>query len=64
MKSRRTGLNPRERLINSLEKKRADRPPVVCLGGMMTMATRIDESREKATVQAWSLKSSPATPWR
>lgn len=31
-------LSPRERLLDTLAKKRVDRPPVVCTGGMMNSA--------------------------
>lgn len=31
-------LSPKERLLATLEKKRVDRPPVVCTGGMMNAA--------------------------
>ncbi|MBJ6727983.1 uroporphyrinogen decarboxylase family protein [Geomesophilobacter sediminis] len=31
-------LSPKERLLDTLEKKRVDRPPVICTGGMMNAA--------------------------
>lgn len=33
-----THLSPKERLLDSLAKKRVDRPPVICTGGMMNSA--------------------------
>ena len=44
------GPNPRERLLLSLSGQRADRPPVICPGGMMTMAT---QSAMRATGVTW-----------
>jgi [methyl-Co(III) methanol-specific corrinoid protein]:coenzyme M methyltransferase len=44
------GPSPRERLLRALEGKPTDRPPVICPGGMMTMAT---QSAMEASGSRW-----------
>ena len=45
-----SAMTPRERLLRALQREPVDRPPVICPGGMMTMATR---SAMEACGAAW-----------